>query len=82
MILTCVAGLQSFGLAYIVMFVFHDDTNPYPAFGPARLFNWGWMMSIVVRNSLATLIICGFWDWFLYFSPFQVNFSFKENVES
>ena len=25
----------------------------------------------MLRNLLATLIICGSWDWFLYFSPLQ-----------
>ena len=66
MILACIAGLRNFGLAYAVIFMLHDDdTNPYPAFGPARVFDSGWMMPIVVRNTLATLAICGFWDWFL-----------------
>ena len=29
------------------------------------------MIHIIARNLLATWIICGFWDWFLYFSPIQ-----------
>lgn len=80
MILACIAGLRNFGLAYAVIFMLHDDdTNPYPAFGPARVFDSGWMMPIVVRNTLATLAICGFWDWFLYFSPLQVTLPVKEH---
>lgn len=27
------------------------------------------MGPILIRNLLATWIICGAWDWFLYFSP-------------
>ena len=27
----------------------------------------------MLRNLLATLIICGSWDWFLYFSPLQTK---------
>ena len=30
-----------------------------------------WMLHILARNLLATWVICGFWDWFLYFSPIQ-----------
>jgi len=43
----------------------------YPAFGPAKEFSPGWIFHILARNLLATWIICGFWDWFLYFSPLQ-----------
>ena len=28
-----------------------------------------WVAHIFLRNVVATLAICGFWDWFLYFSP-------------
>ena len=45
----------------------------YPAFGPGKDFSMDWMLLIVGRNLIATWIICGFWDWFLYFSPLQVN---------
>ena len=27
------------------------------------------MSHILLRNVVATLLICGGWDWFLYFSP-------------
>mmetsp|Transcript_18737 Transcript_18737/g.41671 ORF Transcript_18737/g.41671 Transcript_18737/m.41671 type:complete len:264 (-) Transcript_18737:2367-3158(-) len=30
-----------------------------------------WMWPIVCRNVLSTICICGFWDWFLYFSPWS-----------
>ena len=45
----------------------------YPAFGPGAEFSLDWMLLILVRNLVATWAICGFWDWFLYFSPLQVG---------
>ena len=48
-------------------------TQVYPAFGPGKDFTLDWMLLIVARNLVATWIICGFWDWFLYFSPLQVR---------
>ena len=32
-------------------------------------YSAGWMSHILLRNVVATLLICGGWDWFLYFSP-------------
>jgi hypothetical protein len=29
------------------------------------------MWPILVRNLVGTWIICGFWDWILYFSPLK-----------
>ena len=72
-LLACAAGLRNFVLAYATVFLLHNDKNPYPAFGPARELDLGWMVPIVVRNTIATWVICGFWDWFLYFSPMQVT---------
>ena len=51
----------------------------YPAFGPGKDFSMDWMLLIVGRNLIATWIICGFWDWFLYFSPLQVNHQLGSN---
>ena len=52
-------------------------TQVYPAFGPGKDFTLDWMLLIVARNLLATWLICGFWDWFLYFSPLQVRGGFS-----
>ena len=30
-----------------------------------------WIVPILIRNVLACWAICGFWDWFLYLSPWQ-----------
>ena len=30
---------------------------------------WSWMKPILLRNFVVTVLTCGFWDWFLYFSP-------------
>ena len=37
----------------------------------AKSLNLEWIWPIVTRNLLGCWIICGFWDWFLYLSPFQ-----------
>ena len=32
------------------------------------------MIPIIARNLIGTLILCGFWDWLLYFSPLKSKF--------
>lgn len=36
-----------------------------------KILSWSWMIPIVLRNIFSTWIICGFWDWILYFSPLK-----------
>jgi lathosterol oxidase len=70
--LTSFAGAtRSFLLAYFCIYCIHggDDGFGYPAFGAAKEWSFDWMWPLVVRNVLATFLIAGFWDWFLYFSP-------------
>ena len=55
-------------------------TQVYPAFGPGKDFTLDWMLLIVARNLVATWVICGFWDWFLYFSPLQVRRGFSFTI--
>lgn len=43
----------------------------YPALGGAESFSMSWILPIVVTNVVSTWIICGFWDWFLYYSPLK-----------
>jgi len=43
----------------------------YAAFGDAKNWSLDWVLPIFIRNVVATWIICGFWDWFLYFSPLR-----------
>ena len=67
-----VAASRSFLLAVLCVYVIHggeDNVNGYPAFGRATSVEWEWIWPIFLRNVLATWIIAGFWDWFLYFSP-------------
>lgn len=59
---------RSFGLAYLCIYFLYSGEN-YPAFGRAATLDVEWMWPIVARNLLATWIICGGWDYFLYFSP-------------
>jgi sterol desaturase/sphingolipid hydroxylase (fatty acid hydroxylase superfamily) len=65
------AATRSFLLAYFCVYYIHggEDGFGYPAFGSAKEWSFDWMWPIVLRNVLATFMIAGFWDWFLYFSP-------------
>jgi len=66
------AAARSWTLAYLCIYYLPKQFGMiYPAFGPAKEFSPGWIFHILARNLLATWIICGFWDWFLYFSPLQ-----------
>merc|ERR1711973_397535 len=68
------AAARSWSLAYLCIYYLPGKFGlVYPAFGPAAEFSLGWMSHILLRNVLATLIICGGWDWFLYFSPLQAK---------
>jgi len=63
------ACTRSLLMALGCIYMTSDD---YPAFGRAAN-NWdaAWMWPILVRNVSAAWLICGFWDWFLYFSPLK-----------
>jgi len=66
--LTLVAtAVRSAILAYIAMYWCTD----YPAFGSGKNLEFGWIMKIVTRDLVFTWAVCGFWDWFLYFSPMK-----------
>lgn len=70
---SCIAASRSFLMAWMcIYFLYPDQENPYPAFGPARNgYEWSWMLPIITRDLLGTWLICGLWDWFLYFSPLK-----------
>lgn len=66
-------GLRSYILAYFCIYYIYGE-NQYPAFtDDAKEFKLFWMIPILVRDLVATMMICGLWDWILYFSPFKVN---------
>jgi len=66
------AAARSWCLAYLCIFYLPGKFGlVYPAFGPGKTWSLDWMSHILIRNVVATLVICGFWDWFLYFSPLQ-----------
>merc|ERR1712198_532746 len=77
------AATRSWALAYLCIFHLPQQFGQvYPAFGPAKDFSMDWMLLIVGRNLIATWIICGFWDWFLYFSPLQAKLAkYKMNPQ-
>merc|ERR1711992_337953 len=67
-------------MAYAVVYWLHDDSNPYPAWGRGATLQINWILPMLIRNVLACWIICGFWDWFLYLSPWQKKLhKFKMN---
>lgn len=71
-ITSMVAAIRNFLLAYICVFALPTlSGQEYPAFGAASHISTDWFLPIFVRNILGTWIICGFWDWFLYFSPMK-----------
>ena len=70
----CVAGLRNYGIACFLIYRIYDAENPYPGFSKrAKSYSLDWVLPILTRNLIGTLLICGFWDWFLYFSPLKVN---------
>ena len=53
-----------------------------------KTLDWTWIRPILFRNTIVTLVTCGFWDWFLYFSPlkdklhkYKVTFSFSKSLK-
>jgi len=77
------AATRSWALAYLCIFHLPQQFGQvYPAFGPGKEFHLDWMALIVARNLIATWVICGFWDWFLYFSPLQAKLAkYKMNPQ-
>jgi len=77
------AATRSWALAYLCIFHLPQQFGQvYPAFGPGKEFTMDWMLLIVARNLIATWLICGFWDWFLYFSPLQAKLAkYKMNPQ-
>ena len=65
-------GLRSYLIACFCIYYFYPK-NSYPGLtDQAETFKLDWMMPIMMRNLIGTIIVCGFWDWFLYFSPLKV----------
>jgi len=61
------SSLRAAIIAYMAMYWVEE----YAGFGAAKHFELDWMMRIIVRDLLFTWLVCGFWDWFLYFSPMK-----------
>jgi len=64
------AALRSVTLGLVCIYWAYSD-DEYPGFGRASEYSWSWIWPIVARNVIATWVICGFWDWFLYFGPLK-----------
>eukprot|EP01084_Bolivina_argentea_P102932 184398_1 len=63
------AAIRSFLIALFVVYVLDDETS-YPAFADHISFSLNWMLPIIIRDLIGTVLICGSWDYILYFSPF------------
>lgn len=68
-IMVIMGSIRAFAIAYAV--VYYSSRSEYPVFGQASTLSMTWALPIVARNVLATWVICGFWDWFLYCSPLK-----------
>jgi len=68
-----VAAIRSWLVAYACVFYLPEKfgLESYPAFGPGKVYSIDWMSHIIIRNLIGTWLICGFWDWFLYFGPLK-----------
>eukprot|EP01084_Bolivina_argentea_P102936 184403_1 len=72
------ASLRSYLLALLCIYVCYDGYS-YPAFGRAATFQLNWMWPIIVKHELATFVMCGLWDWLLYFKFKKKLHRFKFN---
>lgn len=76
---TFCGAIRSYCLAYVAIYLLWDESQ-YPAFGPGKELALSWIIPILLRNLTATWVICGFWDWWLYYSPLSPRFAkFKIN---
>ena len=69
-------AMRAFALAYLSVYIIHggEDGFGYPAFGRAATWDWSWMWPLLLRNLIGTYLICGVWDWIMYFSPLAPAF--------
>ena len=69
-----VGGFRSYLISLVCIYYIYPNES-YPGLtDEGKSFTISWMGPIIVRNIIGTIVICGFWDWFLYFSPLKVRF--------
>ena len=66
-------SLRSYLIAVFIVYGLYSGDS-YPAFGLASTLTLSWTLPIIVRNVIGTWLICGFWDWWLYFGPLKDKF--------
>lgn len=71
---TFFGSLRSFIIGYLLVYYVHGGEENYPAYGAAAEWNFQWMWPIMVRNLVLTWVICGGWDYILYFSSLAPAF--------
>merc|ERR1712013_956859 len=71
---TVVASYRAAILAWATIYM-----GDYPGYREAREVAPTWVGKIFLRNIVFTLVVCGFWDWWLYFSPMKERL-FKNKI--
>lgn len=66
----CLGSLRSFLIAMFVIYFVHDDYFELIDGKKLQLADFSWQWPIFLRNLIGCWIICGGWDYFLYFSSF------------
>ena len=66
----CLGSLRSFLLAMFVIHFVHGDYFGLVDGHQLKITDFSWQWPIFVRNLVGCWIICGGWDYFLYFSSF------------
>ena len=73
----CSSALRSFYMSYLIVYWLHggEDGYGYPAYGRAAEYNLEWIVPIVIRNLVALYVICGVWDYILFYSRLAPYFA-------
>ena len=66
----CLGSLRSFLIAMFVIHFVHDNYFELIDGKKLQLADFSWQWPIFLRNLIGCWIICGGWDYFLYFSSF------------
>merc|ERR1719370_68245 len=68
-------SIRASALAFLILFCSSSD---YPGLldgAAAKEPFYSWLTPILIRNLLGTWVVCGLWDWVLYFSPLKERLS-------
>merc|ERR1719341_1849833 len=68
-------SMRASAIAFLILF--HSTSNYPGLLGGAAATEpfYSWLTPILIRNILGTWVVCGLWDWVLYFSPLKERLS-------